>query len=127
MTHGVTFDTGVLIAIERRKLRALQLHERLGELGVPINVPWVVLTEWWRGRTDVRENILRSVDIEIPTVELAKLAGLALAHSRVGPAVTIDAVVMASAALRGDIVYTTDASDLERLRAFFPSVRVLAV
>jgi hypothetical protein len=125
--QGVTFDTGVLIALERRKLRALQIHERLGELGVTINVPWAVLVEWWRGRTDVRETILRSVDVELPTVALAKLAGLALAQPRVKPATTIDAIVMASAALRGDLVYTTDVGDLERLRAFFPSVRVLGV
>ena len=125
MTQGVTFDTGVLIAIERRKSRALQIHERLGELGVSINVPWAVLAEWWRGRSDVRATILRSVDIELPTVTLAKLAGLALAN--VKRATTIDAIVMASAALRGDLVYTTDAGDLERLRAFFPSVRVLGV
>jgi hypothetical protein len=123
--QGVTFDTGVLIAIERRKSRALEVHERLGELGVSINVPWAVITEWWRGRSDVREMILRSVDVEIPTVTLAKLAGLALAS--VKRATTVDAIVMASAALRGDLVYTTDAGDLERLTAFFPSVRVLGV
>lgn len=37
------------------------------------------------------------------------------------------AIVMASAALRGDVVYTTDVADLERLRSFFPSVRVFGV
>jgi predicted nucleic acid-binding protein len=124
----VTFDTGVLIAIERRKLRALQVHERLGQLGVSISVPWVVLAEWWRGRTDVHRTILQTLDVEVPTVALAQLAGAALAAtSRVKPATTIDAVVMASAALRGDVVYTTDVEDLERLRSFFPSVRVLGV
>lgn len=127
MKQGVTFDTGVLIALERRKSRALMIHERLGELGVSINVPWVVLTEWWRGRTDVRDAILRSVDVEIPSVALAKLAGLALSRTRGKPATTIDAIVMASAALRGDVVYTTDVGDLEALRGFFPSVRVLGV
>ena len=39
----------------------------------------------------------------------------------------IDAVVMASAALRGDVVYTSDVGDLEKLRRHFPGVRVLAV
>lgn len=127
MKQGVTFDTGVLIALERRKLRALQIHERLGERGVTINVPWVVLAEWWRGRTDVRETILRTLDVEAATPALAKLAGVALADPRVKRATTIDAIVMASAALRGDLVYTTDVDDLERLRAFFPTVRVLGV
>ena len=40
---------------------------------------------------------------------------------------TVDAIVMASAASRGDLVYTSDVADLERLRAYFPTVRVLAV
>ena len=43
-------------------------------------------------------------------------------------ATTIDAIVMASAARRGDIVYTSDFEDLERLRAHFRAVpRVLGV
>ena len=82
MKQGVTFDTGVLIALERRRQRALQIHERLGERGVTINVPWAVVAEWWRGRSDLRETILRSVDVEIPTVGLARLAGEALAKVR---------------------------------------------
>jgi len=39
----------------------------------------------------------------------------------------VDAIVMASAASRGDVVYTSDFEDLTRLRAHFRSVRVLAV
>jgi len=42
-------------------------------------------------------------------------------------ATVIDALVMASATRRGDVVYTTDVADLERLRVRFPNVRVLAV
>jgi hypothetical protein len=34
---------------------------------------------------------------------------------------------MASAALRDDVVYTSDVGDLEKLRRHFPGVRVLAV
>ena len=56
---------------------------------------------------------------------VAKLAGEAI--GRVAGATPIDAIVMASAALRGDIVYTSDIGDLERLKAFFPNVLVLAV
>jgi hypothetical protein len=53
----------------------------------------------------------------------SKLAGEAVA--RVAGATAIDAIVMASAAARGDTVFTSDVDDLERLRAFFPNVRVL--
>jgi len=37
----------------------------------------------------------------------------------------IGAIVMAFAAARGDVVFTGDVDDLERLRSFFPMVRVL--
>ncbi len=56
---------------------------------------------------------------------LAKLAGEALAA--VHDATIVDAIVMASAAARGDIVYTSDVEDLERLRRHCPGVRVLEV
>jgi hypothetical protein len=68
---------------------------------------------------------LHSVTVEPLTIELAKIAGEALAASK--GATLVDAVVMASAASRGDIVLTSDVDDLERLRKHFPSVRVLGV
>lgn len=88
-------------------------------------VSQVVLAEWWRGRSDWREKILAMLVVEPLTDARAKLAGEAVA--RVAGATTIDAVVMASAASRGDTVFTSDQDDLERLRAFFPGVRVLSV
>jgi hypothetical protein len=56
---------------------------------------------------------------------LAKTAGEATAKVR-GATLT-DAVVMASAARAGAIVYTSDLDDLTRLQAYFPAVRVLSV
>jgi hypothetical protein len=47
--------------------------------------------------------------------------------AQVTRATSIDAFVVASAALRGDVVYTGDVHDLQRLRSFFPGVRVLSV
>jgi hypothetical protein len=55
--------------------------------------------------------------------ELAKLAGEGIAA--VPRATCIDAIVMASAARRGDVVYTSDVEDLMRLQGFFRGVRVL--
>jgi predicted nucleic acid-binding protein len=101
-----------------------QVVRRLAEHGAVPVVPADVVAEWWRGRSDIREHILGFVDVEPLTDALARLAGEALAKVR--GATTVDAVVMASAAQRGDAVYTTDIDDLERLRAFFPSVRVFA-
>lgn len=120
---GLTFDTGALIALERRKQRMRQIVERALAKDQPITVPADVVGEWWRGRTDLREAILESVDVEPLTVSLAKLAGEALG---LVPGVTlVDAVVMASAAARGDVVYSSDIDDLEKLLRVFPGVRIL--
>lgn len=121
---SITLDTGALIALEHRRPRMWKVLHRARALGAVPVVPADVVAEWWRGRNDVREHILASVLVEPLTEALARLAGECLA--RVGGATTVDAIVMASAALRGDAVYTSDVGDLERLRAFFPPVRVFA-
>jgi hypothetical protein len=122
---GLTFDAGMLIALERRAQRAWNVYRAARNAKVPITVPAVVLAEWWRGRTDAREHVLGGLVIESLSDTLAQLAGEALA--RIPEATTIDAIVMASAASRGDVVYTSDFDDLDRLRAHFRTVRVLTV
>ncbi len=122
---GGTYDTGMLIALDRRKPRALAIHEWLSEERIRVTVPWIVVAEFWRGRTDRRDAILRSVDVEAPSVALAKAAGLAL--GAVKRATLADAIVMASAALRGDVVYTSDFDDLTRLQKHFSGVRLLSI
>ncbi len=121
-----TFDTGMLIALERRKPRATQALRAIVRRGLLPIVPAVVYAEWWRGRSDVREEILAMVIVEDMPPPLCRAAGEALGHVR-GSSL-VDAVVMASAALRGGgVVYTGDADDLRRLRRHFPTVLVLAV
>ena len=122
---GLTLDTGALIALERRRQRMAQAYRTAVENAIPVSVPSAVIVEWWRGRSDARETVLRGVRIELLDVELARLAGEAIAA--VEGATTVDAIVMASAARRGDVVYTGDFEDLHALRKFFPDVRVLVV
>lgn len=106
----ITFDTGALIALERRRQRMKEILERAIERDQRITVPADVVGEWWRGRSDVRDAILESVDVEPLSEDLAKRAGEAMAL--VKGASLVDAVVMASAASRGDVVYTSDVADL---------------
>lgn len=120
---GLTFDTGALIALERRKLRMRQVLERARERNQAITVPADVIAEWWRGPTAIRKAILDSVDVEPLTLQLAQIAGEAM--SAVPGATLVDAIVVASAASRGDIIYSSDVHDMERLRRVFPGVRVL--
>jgi len=124
LKDGITFDTGALIALERRGQRIRKVLERAVETRVRITVPAAVVTEWWRGRTDLRERILAAVRVEPLSDPLARLAGEAIASVR--GATAVDAIVMASAAQRGDVVYTADVDDLERLSRFFRGVRVLS-
>jgi len=122
---GLTLDTGALIGVERRKRRVLGLLELARRDGLVVTVPAIAVAEWWRGLSDIRDELLLAVDVEPMTVEVAKLAGEALAQVR--SATLADAIVMASAARRGDVVLTSDFDDLERLRQRFPAVRVLRV
>lgn len=57
--------------------------------------------------------------------ELAKIAGETIAASP--GATVVDAIVMASAASRGDVVYASDFNDLSRLRENLRAVRILSV
>jgi predicted nucleic acid-binding protein len=121
----ITFDTGALIGLERRRQRIRHVVERARERGFDIHVPSVCVAEWSRRRSDHCETILGAFVVVHTDDELARLAGEA--QALVPKATAIDAIVMASAARAGGVVYTSDIGDLERLRSVFPSVRVLAV
>jgi len=121
-----TFDTGMLIALERRKQRATEAFRNIVRRGFLPIVPAVVYVEWWRGRSTIREEILAAVVVEDMPPSLCRAAGEAL--GAVKGSTLADAVVMASAALRGGgIVYTSDVDDLRRLQRHFPTVLVLPV
>jgi predicted nucleic acid-binding protein len=95
--------------------------------GIVIHVPAVVLTEWWRAgqREKERLALLRSLRVEPLVEHVARLAGVALGRTRGAGA--IDAIVMASAALRGDTVYTSDPDDLTVLRDANPSFSAVQI
>src|SRR6186713_637560 len=95
---GITFDTGALIALERNRQRIVQVRQAALRAGLRVTVPAAVIAEWWRGRSDLREDIVASVRVEPLTDATARLAGEAIAH--VKGATVVDAIVMASAALR---------------------------
>jgi predicted nucleic acid-binding protein len=124
VARGLTFDTGALIGLERRRHRMRKVLDVAERDGVTITVPAIVIAEWWRRASGLADEILSLVTVEPMDKSLAKVAGEALAA--VEGAGVVDAIVMASAARRGDVVYTSDIQDLERLRAHFRAVpRVL--
>jgi hypothetical protein len=120
--YGVTLDTGALVALERSVKRMRQVYVGARAKRIVVTVPAVVLIEWWRGGR-VQHDILAPLTIEKTTERIAKTAGEAIAAIK--GATAIDAAVMASAALRGDLVYTSDIDDLQALQTHFPNVRLM--
>ncbi len=122
---GLTLDTGALVGFERWERRVLAHLKNAQNLGQALTVPTPVIVEAWRGgaRSARIARLLDACVVEPLFADLARLAGEAL--GKVEGATAVDAVVMASAARRGDRVLTSDIDDLDRLRSFFPTVRLL--
>lgn len=121
-TRGVTFDTGVLIALERRKASALALLRACRLARARITIPAAVVAEWWRG---AHPSLLEAGTLEPLSPELAKYAGALLAQT--GRSNAVDATVIVSAAQRGDLVVTSDPSDLRELARLVRGVDVESV
>ena len=126
MKPQLTFDTGALIGLERRRPHLRLIHQTALLEGIPIVVPSVVVAEWWRRgkREKARAQILRTLVVEPTSDYIARVAGIAVGLVGAG---VVDAIVMASASIRGGRVYTSDLDDLERLTTVFLNVHVEAV
>jgi predicted nucleic acid-binding protein len=130
----LTLDTGALIALERPGTERARFVTRLIADRLTrchrVTLPTVVLAEWWRGEPKARlpkYSPLHAVNIEPLDDRIAKLAGWALGKAGKGPSIA-DAIVVVSAAQRGDVVLTSDIDDLTRVAALFTqSVRLLRI
>lgn len=112
---GVTYDAGALIAAERNDREMWALHAGYLALEVLPTVPVPVLAQVWRdGRTQVPlARLLGGCEVEAMDAPQARRAGRLLQAA--GTADVIDAVVVDGAQRRGDVVVTSDPSDLARL------------
>lgn len=119
-------DSGAVIALARGDARARAFLLQAVELGVPIEVPVVVIAETVRGGPrDAGVNRVLNALGTIPNArELhGRIAGALLgdAHSTA----TVDALVVAQAVAAGEArILTGDREDLERLAARHPRVRI---
>ena len=112
---GATFDTGMLVALDRNEREAWVVLRRLVSLGEVPTVPTVATAQAWRdGRRQAQlARALGDCRPEILSDELARRAGELWRRSRT--AYIVDAVVIVSAGRRNDDVYTGDTRDLEHL------------
>lgn len=118
----MTFDTGVLIALERRKAGARALLQACRLSRARVTIPAAVLTEWWRG---THAALLEIGDLEPLLPSLALRAGELLARTAGSNAV--DAIVVASASQRGDIIVTSDPHDLRKLARWVSGVQIATI
>jgi hypothetical protein len=100
----------MLIALERRKASALALLKACKISHAPITLPAPVLAEWWRG---THGSLLEIGRLEALTPQLGLRAGALLRET--GKSNAVDAMVVASAEQRGDIVITGDIDDLKEI------------
>lgn len=112
---GATFDTGMLVALDRNEREAWVVLRRLVNRGEVPTVPTVVTAQAWRdGRRQAQlARALGDCRPEILSDELARQAGELCRRSRTAD--LVDAVVIESAGRRNDDVYTADTADLEHL------------
>lgn len=112
---SATFDTGMLIALDRNEREAWVVLRRLVDRGEVPTVPTVVTAQAWRdGRRQAQvARALRDCRPETLDDDLARRAGELCGRSETSD--VVDAIVMESAAGRGDDVYTGDTGDLEHL------------
>jgi predicted nucleic acid-binding protein len=126
MIPRYVFDTGALISAERGKERASRFLRLVHAGRARILIPLPVVAEWWRGRSDIRDEIL-GAGVIVASVPAAKAAGVVLGRMKdVHAKLTVDAMVMATAALADAVVVTGDPRDFDRLAVHFPGVVVLA-
>ncbi len=126
MIPTYVLDTGALIAAERGKARVARFFGLAQHGRARLIVPLPVIAEWWRGRTDTRDEVLAATHV-VASVEAAKAAGVALSRLKdIDGKLTVDALVIATAALLDAIVVTGDPADFDRLGVHFPGVVVLS-
>ncbi len=112
---GATFDTGMLVALDRNERQAWVALRRLVNRGQVPTIPTVVTAQAWRdGHRQVRlARALGDCRPESLGDELARKAGELCRRSRTAD--IVDAVVIESAGRRNDDIYTSDVGDLEHL------------
>lgn len=122
----VTFDAGMLIALDRdSKWHWALLNDLTRKQLLPV-VPGPVVTQVWRSsRQGNVARALKCCHVEPTTLDLARAAGELCAAAGTNDAV--DAIVVASAARRGDTVWTSDPGDLEHLAAHVDDVTIVPV
>lgn len=117
---GIVYDTGALLAAERRHRGLWALHEQSLANGVRPIVPVVVLAQAWRGGPQANlSRLLRGCRVTPDSEDLGKAAGTIC--GRAGTSDVIDALVVVTALRLSALVVTSDPDDLQHLASHLHS------
>jgi predicted nucleic acid-binding protein len=123
----VVYDTGALVAAERRHPDFLALHDELTAARIRPVVPVVVLAQAWRGGPQHQiSRVLKGCDIIPDDERVGRAAGVACGAS--GTADVVDAIVVTTAVRYQAPVVTSDSGDITRIaEALGLKIRLYAV
>jgi hypothetical protein len=111
---AIVYDTGALLAADRRNPDFLALHDEVTSARIRPIVPVVVLAQAWRGGPQHQiSRVLKGCDIVPDDQATGRAAGVACAAS--GTDDVVDAIVIATAVRHQAPVVTGDPGDLTRL------------
>ena len=110
----IVYDTGALLAAERRHPDFLALHDELTSAHIRPIVPVVVLAQAWRGGPQQQmSRVLKGCDIMPDDQHIGRAAGVVCAAS--GTADVVDAIVAAAAVRHQAPIVTSDPGGLTRI------------
>ena len=110
----IVYDTGALLAAERRNPDFLALHDELTSARRRPIVPVVVLAQAWRGGPQHQISwVLKACDIVPDDERTGRAAGVACAAS--GTTDVVDAIVVVTAVRHQAPIVTSDRGDLSRI------------
>jgi predicted nucleic acid-binding protein len=114
LTSVITFDTGALIAIERRSRRMQALLDEIDKRGYGVAVPAGVVAQAWRGgsRQSRIAALLGDARTEIVVLDDPLARAVGLLCGRTGHSDIVDVSVAVCARQRNRHVVTSDPDDL---------------
>ncbi len=119
--HGLTLDSGALIALERGNLRMRRLLERAERRGLPVALPVSVLAQCWRGtprQAQLARYLLADTEhVEIVDLEKSSALRIGLLAGRSGHCDVVDLHVAVCARDRGHAVVTSDRQDIAKINS----------
>lgn len=122
---GLSFDTAVLVGLERGDEDAWAWMRRATERGVVPQVSAAAVAESWRGGSYGRlRRALAGCQVVPVSDGLARTAGEAVG---VVGATPLDAIIAATAADAGVPLVTGDPDDMHGLASYFRALRVLTL